>query len=147
MLTQYVIEQPSQIVVQIQQEQVGIAFFYARPVTLFWPPALSSLSRDDKQTAVCLKRTCADPISEDQSRQKEMGKNVAFGLNPWDPVRFAGVSVVNRNLRGGGVNTSTTRGKLGKIPHEEGFCSEFSLSLRFASIVFRRFFRFAEKDY
>jgi hypothetical protein len=29
-----------------------------------------------------------------------MGKNVAFGLNPWDPVRFAGVSVVNRNLGG-----------------------------------------------
>jgi hypothetical protein len=106
---------------------------------------LSSLSQNDKQTAVCIKRAYTDPISEDESRQKEMGKNVAFGLNPWDPVRFAGVSVVNRNL-GGGVSTPTTHGKLGKIPHEEEFCSEFSLSVPFASIVLRRVFRFEEDD-
>ena len=74
-----------------------------------------------------------------------MGKNVAFGLNPWDPVRFAGVSIVNRNR--GESNTSTTRGKLEKIPHEEEFCSEFYLSLRIASIVCGRAFRFAENDY
>jgi hypothetical protein len=51
--TQSVVEQPLQIVIQIKQERVGIAFFYPRTVTLFWPPALSSLSQNDKQTAVC----------------------------------------------------------------------------------------------
>jgi hypothetical protein len=52
-LTQSVVEQPLQIFIQIKQEQVGIAFFYPRPVTHFWPLALSSLSHNDKQAAVC----------------------------------------------------------------------------------------------
>jgi hypothetical protein len=72
-------------------------------VKLFWPPALSSLSQNDKQTAVCFCLHKTYLYGSDIWRRvvaEGEGENVAFGLNPWDPVRFAGVSVVNRNLGG-----------------------------------------------
>jgi hypothetical protein len=92
-LTHSVVEQPLQIVIQIKQEQVSIAFFYPRPATLFWPPAVSSLSPNDKQTAVCfclherylyafvcMKGTYTDPMSEDESRKKKMGESRGFWI-------------------------------------------------------------------